>query len=386
MNVAGWAEQHGTPFYLAHTDRVAAEMDRLRSAFRRHHPNTELAYSVKTNYLPSLVRNAHDAGHRIEVVSRHELAYVRELGIPDDQIVFNGPGKTLDDLSDAHRTGVLVNLDSSAELAAAAKVGEQSGQPMRVGLRIAARLTSGDRSRFGVVPELVKDSVNQLCSEGHVEVVGLHIHHSSDRSAASFGTRVCTLAEAAHVLGLTALEFIDIGGGLASALPDRVREQLGYDVSTFDEYAHATAGAIEQAWGADRPTLLLEPGTATLSSALSYVTRVVSRRAEDAIAVVDGTMFEVNPLRSRVEPPIDLLHSRSGDETQLFGGTCMEIDVLGSVAGTPEVGDLVILTNVGAYTLVLSPEFIVARAPVVDAVTGEVLRARQATGDLGGFR
>jgi hypothetical protein len=64
----------------------------------------------------------------------------------------------------------------------------------------------------------------------------------------------------------------------------------------------------------------------------------------------------------------------------------MEIDTLGVVPEVAMVGDLVVIDNVGAYTLVLSPEFILPRARIVDADSGVIIRGDSPLGQLGGFR
>lgn len=383
--IRAWAEEHGTPFYLLDVERARSELSRLRDAFQLVYAQTRLAYSVKTNYLPPLILAAHQDGHLIEVVSRHEWEHVRALGVSDVEVIFNGPVKSVADLKEAHRAGVSFNVDSMAELQTVAELSDELGLPVPAGLRISPRLPNGRQSRFGLHPDDVAATVPGLLRDGRITVRGLHLHYSMDRSAESYRGRVDLLSMVADRLGV-APRYIDIGGGLASDLPPSVREQLGYDVSTFDEYASAAGGAMRDRWGAGGPTLILEPGTATLSGAMSYVTSVVSTRPDEGTVVVDGTMFETNPLQSKVHPPIRRL-AGSGQRTTrstVYGATCMEIDVLGELREPVDPGDVLLIENVGAYSVVLAPQFIVSRAGVLDAASGEVVRQPAKVGDLGG--
>lgn len=381
-----WAERHGTPFYVADPTALTEEMNRLRAAFRSVYPHTRLAYSLKTNYLPSFVRSIVGSEDLLEVVSRHELEYVLRLGAPADRIIFNGPVKRVEDVRRAHVLGVAVHVDSLDELGACVTVTSELVSPLRVGIRFAATLANGSVSRFGIPPTPTHiEEIRRVLANADITVAGLHTHHSSERSAVSYGRRVRMLARAATSLNLPALEYLDIGGGQASAVPDAIREQLTYPISTFDEYARAAGDAMKEEFGGDGgPTLILEPGTAVLSGSMTYVCQVVSTRGPHAsMCVVDGTMFAINPLRSSVTPPIRCLGGAEGSgTTDVHGATCMEIDVLGTVEGRPIVGDILEVSNVGAYSFVLAPDFIVPRAPIVDAATGEVLRPRQPLGDL----
>lgn len=379
-------ERHGSPLFMVDSNHVGNELDRLRREFRKVYKNTVIAYSVKTNYLPPLIRRAAKADHLIEVVSRHEWEFVRALGIPDSQVMLNGPVKSQDDLVEAIESGVQLNVDSLAELEMVEAIAQSRGSVVHVGLRVAPQLPNGRESRFGIVPSELLPWVREMSQRGAVRVRGLHMHYSMDRSAQSYAERVRFLTKIARELAITP-EYLDIGGGMASVVPPSVQRQLGYDVSTFADYAAAAGGAMAKEWGAAGPTLILEPGTATLSGGMSYVSAVVSTRKSDTV-VVNGTMFETNPLRSSVQPPIRVLGRDAdlGGGTTVYGATCMEIDVLGEISPGIRPGDLVVVENVGAYSLVLSPEFIVPRAGVVDAATGDLVRAPQSAGTLGGFQ
>lgn len=377
--------RHGTPLFLVDSEHVVDELNRLRDEFRAVYPRTEIAYSVKTNYLPPLIRGANAAGHMIEVVSRHEWEYVRRLGVPDTNVMFNGPVKNRSDISDALAAGVRLNVDSLDELDLVEGLARERGDRIDVGLRVSPELPDGRQSRFGMVRAEMVPRVRHLVDRGLISVRGLHLHFSMDRSAESYASRVEVLSDVATDLGVRP-DYIDIGGGLASVLPPSVKRQLGYDVSTFVEYARSAGDAMIRRWGEDGPALVLEPGTATLSGGMFYVCSVVSTRPPN-IVVTDGTMFETNPLRSRVSPPIRALGGRVGEGgATVYGATCMEIDVLGSV--TPDVGegDFLVIENVGAYSVVLSPEFIVPRAGVVDLASQELVRPPQTVGTLGGMQ
>lgn len=383
-----------TPVYLASTETLMANMTRLENAVRAEYSHTRLAYSVKSNYLPHFVRTACAAGFLIEVVSSHELALIRAIGIPDDQVVLNGPVKSDDLLSQALRRGIPCNVDSVEELRRIAQLGAELGQPLRVGLRVAATLASGEVSRFGIdLSETeARAAVKNVLNRG-AQIVGLHVHHSSNRSAGSYGERVRVLARAADLLEIrrTDLEFVNVGGGFASDAPPGVAAQLPYELSTPGEYGSSLGEAMRAEFGDNGPLLILEPGIGIQADTMAYVSRIVSvkKAGGQVLVVTDGSMWETSPLRNPARPPITLIPGTAERRPQcgvfsatVFGSTCMEIDVLGTVEldSLPAAGDLLITTNVGGYSLVLAPDFIYTQAPVLSVPDMSVLRTRQKAG------
>ncbi|MBY0505421.1 MAG: hypothetical protein K2X03_16025 [Bryobacteraceae bacterium] len=368
------ARQHGTPLYLLDPRYVVDALRGLTAGLMRFYPNVEATYSVKSNYLAGILRAVLAAGFRLEVVSRHELALAGSLGAGSGQLLFNGPGKTREDFAYCQRQGIDVNVDSLDELRLAASLGTR----MRVGLRIAATLHNGSLSRFGLV-ESDFDEVRQL----PVSIAGLHLHHSSRRDAQSYCDRLDRLREVAATLKIEP-EYYDLGGGMASVPPPEVAARLPYPIDPPEQWTETLGRHAARVLGAGGPRLILEPGIGVLAGCLQYVTSItaVKRRPTGDIAICDGSLFDVNPLRSAIHPPCVLLERTGTGAVPLYGGTCMEIDQLGALAATPVPGDLAVVGNVGAYSVSLAPQFIVPPTPVYAVDTGELLRVRPALGEF----
>jgi diaminopimelate decarboxylase len=356
-------------------------MDVLRQGLCAPYPDGEIVYSVKTNSIPAILAAVLQAGFRLEVVSRRELDLARSVGATPRQILYNGPAKSLEDLLFCYENGVDVNVDSLDELELAASLAS-AAEPFRLGIRVAATLASGAVSRFGIEADdpATMQAIRRISDRGSIRIVGLHVHHSSRRDAPSYCDRLDLLFDAAQRLGIDPLEYLDLGGGMASVPPPSVAERLRYRVDTPAELA-ATIGRHALArLGTAGPKVILEPGIGVLAGAMNYVTSIVAvkqRRSHGPIAVCDGSLFDVNPLRSAIPPPCVLVPAsvapRAPGTVPLYGGTCMEIDQLGALDQVPRKGDLAVVTNVGAYSVALSPEFITRRAPMYAVDGGEVI-------------
>lgn len=390
----------GTPYYRASPSRLLAHLSEARSVLQAElgPAGGDVAYSVKTNYLTEFIRAAAVEGHPIEVVSENEYALVSSLGVGPERIIVNGPGKSLDFIVDASRAGSLVNLDSLEELMAVARWANGDGRELTFGLRIAARLSSGDMSRFGINIDHrpTRDAVRGLLADPRLTCTALHLHHSSRREADSFAERVSLLARAARELDLQTVTRLDIGGGFASDPPPEIAAQLSYPISTISECIAAAASQLRSSYpdAAARPQLLIEPGLGVLADTMDYVSRVVAvkHQGSQTALICDGSRFEVDPFRGSIAPPTSPVLPPPAESTNpgvehsdaatIYGSTCMEIDQLGKLSSSlgVTVGTYLHTKNVGAYSLTLTPEFIFCRAPVVCADTGKLLRPRQAAG------
>ena len=127
----------------------------FRAAWTQAWPETEVAYSYKTNRLPALLRAlaAEGAGH--EVVCEAEYAMARDaIGAAGPDVIVNGPVKSDALLERAASDGALVVVDSKPEIARAARAGVE-----RVGLRVALPGIGVEPTRFGIAPARVPEAV-----------------------------------------------------------------------------------------------------------------------------------------------------------------------------------------------------------------------------------
>ena len=67
--------------------------ENFQEALKEIWPNSQLAYSVKTNSLPWLLCYLNEKGVFAEVVSDEEYQLAKMCGYRDDAIVYNGPIK-----------------------------------------------------------------------------------------------------------------------------------------------------------------------------------------------------------------------------------------------------------------------------------------------------
>lgn len=382
--------------YVVNLSIFERNLRRLTHEFRSRYPRTDLACSYKTNYLPALLRTAHQLGARTEVVSRMELDYAAILGTTGPSTLFNGPVKNATDMARVFDFGGTVILDSVSEIEdalSAAKLSRGSG-PARIAIRCQLPMSTPN-TRFGIdlrTPE-ASAGLRRIDMEPNVELVGLHVHHSGDRSVERYQLRIRELIDLHRdLLESRKLEFLDIGGGFGSPLPAELSAQLGGDNPTYSEYADAVTSPMISAYGLEGPTLIVEPGMGVLADTTLFLTRVMRTKTAPHrnIALVDGSLFNVKPLRSAINLPGYVLSSGTpahNGNWRFMGHTCMEIDILrDDHVGAVAEGDLLVMPNLGAYTTVLNAPFISPLPPIVtwdgDAQTATIARPQLAADHL----
>jgi diaminopimelate decarboxylase len=377
------AQVHGDSFYIVDLDRFRSNYLAFRGSFRSRYASTELGYSYKTNYLPALCGVVDNLGGYAEVVSAMEYEVAQRLRVNPDRIIFNGPYKPPEHLAAALRAGSIVNLDGYREVDLVERIArDAAGSTLRVGLRCDLDTGGERRSRFGFdvdQPEFL-EMVRRLQRMSSVRLVGLHCHVSSERrTPAAFARRVeRLLGLAQRLFPDNPPDFLNLGGGYFGRMRETLRRQFPFPVPDYDEYAEAIAVPVAMAFGRDarRPQLILEPGTALVADVMSFVARVIDSKSVRGrrMAVCAGSIHNIKPTLHDKNLPVDIVSAGASQDGlsqaevpfDIVGYTCMEHDVLHrGYDGSIHPGDFAVFTNVGAYTIVMKPPFIMPAAPIL---------------------
>ncbi|WP_127519544.1 alanine racemase [Mesorhizobium sp. Z1-4] len=393
---AAIADEYGPSFFLFDESRFRGNFLALRDAFLSTYPRVAIGYSYKTNYTPHLCRIVHQLGGYAEVVSEMEYALAKRLEIPGDRIVFNGPVKAPAAFADAARSGAILNLDSARDLELLEETAATAdGGDIRAVIRCNFELSPGEISRFGVdvgSPEF-RQMIHRIGALDGVRLAGLHCHFP-DRDLDSFGRRAEQMARLVKdVFTEAPPEILNIGGGYFSTMPESLRDKFAVPPASFTDYAELVGPILISAFadGPQPPTLFLEPGTAIVADCFHFVTRVVSTKSIRGkhFATVAGSMFDISPMARTRALPVRALHQNPEvsalSSWDVAGYTCIEKDILSEgVMAALRNGDFLCYGNVGSYSVVMRPPFILPANPILMRVGGEVrvLRDRQSMEDV----
>jgi diaminopimelate decarboxylase len=379
--IADLVEQYGSPLFVFSEKTLVNRYRDLRDALSLRYPKVRMAWSYKTNYLDGICRVFHREGAWAEVVSEFELDKAVANSVPEDRIHFNGPAKSRDALRRALASGTWVHLDHFDEIALAETVAAELGVEPRIAIRVnLAAPGAPPWTRFGFNLESGQafDAARRIASRGILRLAGLHCHMGTFLlEPEAYKEQASKLAKLANQLrselGLR-MDIIDLGGGIASHNTLKAQYLPGeQSTPSFTRYAEAIAdGLAELDYSPDElPTLVMENGRALVDDAGYMITTVqANKRMPDgrrAVIVDAGVniLFTSFWYRHDVVPTRHL--TGMPEPTVLYGPLCMNIDVIRDTMLFPplEVGDRLVLRNVGAYNVTQWMQFITYRPAVV---------------------
>ena len=173
-------------------------------------------------------------------------------------------------------------------------------------------------------------------------------------------------------------ERVDIGGGLFGKMADSLKAQFTSEIPDYKEYAKAAATVFAEYFkGKDMaPELIIEPGSAVVGDCMKFVgtVKTIKNVRGKYFASVLGSQKNIS--MTGVNPPMEVVRMSEGQEYEgvdLVGFTCIEGDVLyKNYTGKLAVGDVIVISNCGSYSLVMKPPFILPNFPVLDICGDEI--------------
>lgn len=355
-----------TAAILYDCDRLERGLAAVQAAFPAE---TLHAAAVKACPLPPLLAFVAGLGAGAEAASLPELALALRAGLPAGRIVFDSPAKTLEELRFAVEQGIRINADNLEELARLDALAAATGLSPRVGLRvnpqvglgrIKATSVAGRYSKFGVPLADRRDI--KAAFAAYPWLTGLHVHVGSqgcplELLVAGVGAVFDLATEINGAAGPGRVAFFDLGGGLPAAYRDRD------DPPTPARYVAALKERCPELF-AGGFALVTEFGRslfapcAVAASRVEYVKKQPGHKT--AVLHLGADLFVrecYNPRawfhRVRLLDPCGREKTGRAGIWHLAGPLCFSGDFPVWRAKLPPVaaGDIVVIEDVGAYTL-----------------------------------
>jgi diaminopimelate decarboxylase len=383
----------GTPCYVYSAAAMREAWQALDGAFAgRPHA---IHYALKANSTLAIVRLMRALGSHVDANSMGEVDVALRCGFTPREIVFTGVGKSSAELERAVDLDFqAINVESPGELDRLDHIAAAKGVKARVALRVNPdidaeshpHISTGLRdNKFGVPIALARELFVDMTRRAGLTPVGVHVHIGSQI------TTLAPIAKAAHAasglardllaLGVP-LEQIDFGGGLG----------IAYDETPVPDRAAYVRTLVEAA--GDIPlTLAIEPGRSIVGPAGVLVSTVVDIKHVPGgrrFVVLDAGMTELmRPALYGAYHRIEPVRPRAGasEPADVVGPICESTDRFARdrALAPLEVGDLVVVRDVGAYGAVLGSTYLRRPLPpeaLVDGGTWTTIRRRQTLDEL----
>lgn len=371
-------KEYGEAFYLLDSDQFRTNFLELKEAFSSIYPNFNIAYSYKTNYTPKFCKIVNELGGYAEVVSKMEMELALRCGVDHSRIIWNGPIKDKERMSEFLLAGGTVNIDSISEAEYIKELAEKADHKLNVGIRCNYDVADGVVSRFGfdVDGEDFKKVLEIVTTTPNLHFINFQCHFAK-RQIEYWPARAKGMVELLDKVGVIP-ERVDIGGGLFGKMADSLKAQFTSEIPGYKEYAKAAATVFAEYFkGKDKaPELIIEPGSAVVGDCMKFVGTVKTIKSVRGKYFASVLGSQKNISMTGINPPMEVVHMSEGQDFEnldMVGFTCIEGDVLyKNYTGELAVGDAIVISNCGSYSLVMKPPFILPNFPVLDICGDEV--------------
>ena len=372
------AEKYGTPYFLMDEATLRKKVSEMEQAFAEFKGRYRVAYSVKANFNPSVIRTFATEGILFDLTAPSELVFILRSGGTAGNVIYTSITETAAEYEEVLKMGVrkvvvashngLVNL---AEAAAKVNVTVMTMVRVNPEVHVHAELRGslghgkfglqfhggGDDSAFNVLKKTL--TAPQLQFEGFHFHLGSQIEDPACYAEAIEKLEAFIL-DARKELGEFHVRTLDIGGGLPAP--------YGRRVPTPKEMASKIVGQLNSLIESigDRFTLVSESGRYLTAESTVLVSRVVNTKSfgESKYVYLDaGYHVLLDSALLRHEYPVEVVPGGkpSLQKVVLVGRLCDPLDVFPtsgrSKLGGAEVGKLVMFRDVGAYSLVMNMPF-----------------------------
>lgn len=319
-----------------------------------------VTYAVKSNPGEEMVENLVAAGIKgFDCASPFEIDLIRRLA-PDAAIHYNNPVRSRAEIAHAVARDVMsYSVDSHSELAKLIEMVPAQGREISVRFKLpVAGAAYNFGAKFGATEDVAVELLKTVAAAGFIPSITFHPGtQCTDPAAwASYIREAAVIAKRAGVK----IARLNVGGGFPNHRATGVMPQLEATFETIDRVA-------TEAFGADRPALICEPGRALCGDGFSLAARVKAVRDDTHVFLNDGlygSLFELGQIgiidRIEVLAPDGTRRTGPVHPRICFGPTCDSVDRLpGDVPFPADIaeGDFVIFHGMGAYSTVTNSRF-----------------------------
>jgi diaminopimelate decarboxylase len=380
--------QYGTPLYLVDEDTLHAKAKELHKAYSKFKGQVKVAYSIKANFTPSVVKAFMEDGITFDLTSLGELYFIKQCKTDPENVIYTSVTEELEEYIEVLQSGVrrivVSSFNGMTNLAkAASKVGRGT-VPLtmirvnpEVGVKAEVR-ASYRNSKFGVpfnggTIDSAAKMVKHLMGSDLLKFEGFHFHLGSQITDFSCYTHALDKMDA-FIIKMKKenpafqVNTFDIGGGTPIFYNDPVptpAQMAENHINKLNQLAE-THGTF---------TLMIESGRFLVAESSILVSRIVNTKEynEHKIVIVDAgyhILLDAALLKQEYPQEVVPIVPDSKDKTttlatikntHLAGRLCDTYDVfpLSKVSdlSESEVGRYVSFYNVGAYSVVFNMPF-----------------------------
>lgn len=355
------AEEHGTPTYVYHAEKIAQQYNKMKDAFKDH--PTRIFYACKALTNINVLKYLCSLGSSIDCVSINEVKLALKAGFDKENILFTPNCVDFTEIAEGAELGVNINIDNISILE---QFGHKYGNQYPICIRINPHIEAGGNykistghidSKFGISIHQMRH-IERVVKTTNLHVKGLHMHTGSEiKDANVFLRGLEVMFEIAR--HFDTLDYLDLGSGFKVPYKD---DEIETDVYELGKELTAAVKEFEKEYGRELE-IWFEPGKYLVSEAGSFLVRtnVIKQTPATVFVGVDsGFNHLLRPMFYESYHKIsNITNSNGAKRIYTIVGNICETDTFAWDRVLSEVreGDILCFHNAGAYCFEMSSNF-----------------------------
>lgn len=378
--------QYGTPLYLVDENTLHVKAQELHRSYSKFRGPVKVAYSIKANFTPAVIKSFMKDGLTFDLTSLGELFFIKQCKADPEAIIYTSVTEELGEYLEVLRNGVRRIVVSSFNglanlMNAASKIGAKPLTMVRINPEVGVKAevrASYRNGKFGVpfnggTIDSAAKMVKHILGSDLLRFEGFHFHLGSQITDFSCYTHALDkmdtfMTKMKKENPAFQVNTFDIGGGT----PVFYNEPVPTPTEMADHYVHKLNHLVD-AHGTF--TLMIESGRYLVAESSMLISKIVNTKEynEHKIVIVDAgyhILLDAALLKQEypqeIVPVVDVpqkttLRTTAVKNTHLAGRLCDTYDVfpLSKVSDLveSEIGRYISFYNVGAYSVVFNMPF-----------------------------
>ena len=354
------ASNYTTPFYVYSVDSIKKNYNTLKSSLRK-----DIYYSVKANSNQAILSLLFNLGAGADVVSGEELKRVLAVGINPNKIIFEGVGKSKEDIEFSIKNEIKqINVESLSEIKLINKLAGSQNKKVNIGIRINPdididshnKISTGKKTdKFGITLDKLNDVISTLNVSKNICCIGISCHVGSQIFSINiFEQTFKKIINVINIFKTHKFEItnINLGGGMGV---DSQNNKI-FEINKLSQIT-------KKYFGETSYKISFEPGRYLVAESGILVTKVltVKKSGNTNFLIVDAGMNNfIRPALYDDYHKIDPIQNDYRNINYAVAGPiCESSDIFHSNIKLPEqnINDILTISNVGAYGSVMSSNY-----------------------------
>ncbi len=365
-----------TPFYLYSQDKIIQKVEMTKKVLGEN-----IFFSVKSNSNQAILKLMQSLNIGADVVSLGELKRSLSAGFEPSKIIFEGVGKSKDDLTFAIQKNIrLINTESLEEIKLLQSLALEQNKYVDIGVRLNPNIDGGTinkistgkkTDKFGIEINEIENIINLMSDCKNLNLIGISCHIGSQISNINaYKNTFIEMKKSADKFSLSGINIkhVDLGGGF----------HVRYNKNDPEFKIENIKNELDDCFSKSNYELSFEPGRYLIAEAGILVTSIINTKQNGGInyLIVDAGMNTlVRPAMYNAYHEIEEITKKT-DETMNYtvaGPICESSDIfVKNIHLTKQsIGDILIIKNTGAYGKVMSSTYNTRTLPSEVLINGE---------------